>query len=139
MAKILHVEDDPIMLTAIARILRKHNYEVISASDGKVAFEILENNKDFDLIISDLMLPYSNGIEILQKVKTDPELRDIPVIVISSVGNEEMIKSALNSGAEDFIKKPIMAGELIVRISKLLKKKEENNSKNNFLVTKKKK
>ena len=138
MSKILHVEDDPLMLMAIARILRKNNHEVISAADGKVAFEMLEKHKDFDLIISDLMLPYFNGVEILQKVKTDPELRDIPFIIISSVGNEEMIKTSLNSGADDFIQKPIMAGELIVRITKLLNRKKEN-SKNNFLVTKKKK
>lgn len=137
MAKILHVEDDPIMLSAITKILKKHNYEVISASNGKIAFEILEKHNDFDLIITDLMLPYYNGLEILQKVKTDSELRDIPVIVISSIGNEEMIKSALNGGADDFVKKPIMAGELIVRINKLINKKDNNN--NNFLVTKKKK
>lgn len=136
MSKILHIEDDPVMRMAISKILQKNNYEVISASDGKKAFEILEKQKDFDLIISDIMLPYYNGLEILSKIRTDSDIRHIPVVMISSDGNEDIISECLSAGADDYIKKPIMASELIVRIKKLIDRGSLNN---NFLVTKKKK
>ena len=136
MPKILHIEDDVLMSKAIAKILQKNNYEIISILDGKQAFEILEKQKDFDLIICDIMLPYFSGMEIISRIKSDSELRYIPIIVISHIVNEETIKEALHLGADDFIRKPIMSGELIIRISKLINKK---TNLDNTLVLKKKK
>jgi PleD family two-component response regulator len=135
MPKILHVEDDVLMSKAITKILQKNNYEIISILDGKQAFEILEKQKDFDLIICDIMLPYFNGLEILSRIKSDSELRHIPVIIISSIGNEEIVRETLHLGADDFIRKPIMAGELIIRVSKLIDRKNLDNT----LVLKKRK
>jgi DNA-binding response OmpR family regulator len=134
MHKILNIEDDVMMSKAIGKILQKNNYEIISIFDGKQAFEILESQKNFDLILCDIMLPYFNGMEILSKIKSDPELRHIPVIIISHIGNEEMVKEALNLGADDFVKKPIMSGELIIRISKLINRKINLN--NTFVLKK---
>ena len=136
MSKILHIEDDPVMLRALSKILQKNNYEVISVSNGKKAIETLENQKDFDLILCNIVLTYHNGLEILSKIRTDSELRHIPVIIISSNGNEDIIRECLSVGADDFIKKPIIAGELIVRIKKLINRGSLNN---NHFVTKKKK
>lgn len=137
MPKILHVEDDVIMLKAISRILEKNGYQVVSAKDGKQAFDILDTQKDFDIIITDIMLPYSNGLEIVAKTKSDSELRDIPIIIVSSVGNEETIREALRLGAEDFIKKPVMSSELLIKIKRLIDRKI--NVLNKVFVTKRKK
>jgi CheY-like chemotaxis protein len=137
MPKILHVEDDVIMLKAISRILEKNGYQVVSAKDGKQAFDILDIQKDFDLIITDIMLPYNNGLEIVAKIKTDSELRDIPIIIISSVGNEEIVRESFRLGAEDFIKKPVMSSELLIKIKRLIDKKI--SVVNKVFVTKRKK
>ena len=133
MPNILVVEDDDIMLKAIRNILNKDGFNVVTAKDGKEAFEMLEN-AEYDIVVTDLMLPYANGLEVVSRVRNDNTKRNVGIIVVSSVGNEETITEAFRLGADDYLKKPIMAGELLLRIRKLLANK---NSKTQF-VTKKK-
>ena len=133
MPNILVIEDDDIMLKAIRNILNKDGFNVVTAKDGKEAFEMLENAA-YDIVITDLMLPYANGLEVVSRIRNDDTKRNVGIIVVSSVGNEETITEAFRLGADDYLKKPIMAGELLLRIRKLLANK---NSKTQF-VTKKK-
>ena len=133
MANILVIEDDDIMLKAIRNILGKEGYNVITAKDGKEAFEKLEQG-EYDVVVTDLMMPYANGLEVVSRRRSDETKRSVGIIVISSVGNEETITEAFRLGADDYLKKPIMAGELLIRIRKLLANK---NSKSQ-LITKKK-
>ena len=133
MANILVIEDDDIMLKAIRNILGKDGYTVITAKDGKEAFERLEQG-EYDVVVTDLMMPYANGLEVVSRLRSDETKRSVGIIVISSVGNEETITEAFRLGADDYLKKPIMAGELLIRIRKLLANK---NSKSQ-LITKKK-
>lgn len=134
MATILIIEDDDIMLKAIRNILTKSGYEVLTAKDGKEAFELLDN-KEYDVVITDLMMPYANGLEVVSRLRSDATKRHVSIIVVSSVGNEETITEAFRLGADDYLKKPIMAGELLIRIKKLLDNRATNSAK---LVTKKK-
>ena len=122
MSNILVIEDDDIMLKAIRNILGKDGYVVITAKDGKEAFEKLEN-ADYDVVVTDLMMPYANGLEVVSRLRSDETKRNVGIIVISSVGNEETITEAFRLGADDYLKKPIMAGELLIRIRKLLSNK----------------
>ncbi len=133
MSNILVIEDDDIMLKAIRNILGKDGYTVITAKDGKEAFDKLEN-EDYDVVVTDLMMPYANGLEVVSRLRSDETKRNIGIIVISSVGNEETITEAFRLGADDYLKKPIMAGELLIRIRKLLANKNSASQ----LVTKKK-
>ena len=133
MPNILVVEDDDIMLKAIRNILNKDGFNVVTAKDGKEAFEMLDTAQ-YDIVVTDLMLPYANGLEVVSRVRNDNTRRNVGIIVVSSVGNEETITEAFRLGADDYLKKPIMAGELLLRIRKLLANK---NSKTQF-VTKKK-
>jgi DNA-binding response OmpR family regulator len=133
MATILIIEDDDIMLKAIRNILTKSGYIVITAKDGKEAFEQLDNS-EYDIVITDLMMPYANGLEVVSRLRSDSTKRHVSIIVVSSVGNEETITEAFRLGADDYLKKPIMAGELLIRIKKLL----DSRTNNNKLVTKKK-
>ncbi len=133
MANILVIEDDDIMLKAIRNILGKDGYNLITAKDGKEAFEKLDGG-EYDVVVTDLMMPYANGLEVVSRLRSDETKRNVGIIVISSVGNEETITEAFRLGADDYLKKPIMAGELLIRIRKLLANK---NSKSQ-LVTKKK-
>ena len=133
MPNILVIEDDDIMLKAIRNILTKGGYNVVIAKDGKEAFEKLENS-EYEVVITDLMMPYANGLEVVSKLRSDETKRNVGIIVISSVGNEETITEAFRLGADDYLKKPIMAGELLIRVRKLFANKNTNSK----LVTKKK-
>jgi DNA-binding response OmpR family regulator len=133
MPNILVIEDDDIMLKAIRNILNKDGFNVVTAQNGKEAFEMLDT-ATYDIVLTDLMMPYANGLEVVSKIRNDNEKRGVGIIVVSSVGNEETITEAFRLGADDYLKKPIMAGELLIRIRKLLANK---NSKTQF-VTKKK-
>jgi DNA-binding response OmpR family regulator len=80
------------------------------------------------------MMPYANGLEVVSRLRSNMLKRHVGIIVCSSVGNEETITEAFRLGADDYLKKPIMAGELMIRIRKLL----ANRNSNTKLVTKKK-
>jgi|SRR5579872_1473302 DNA-binding response OmpR family regulator len=133
MPNILVIDDDDIMLKAIKNILNKDGFNVVTATDGKEAFDLLEHTI-YDIVITDLMLPHANGLEVVGKLRNNTANRNVGIIVVSSVGNEETITEAFRLGADDYLKKPIMAGELLMRIRKLIANK---TSKTQF-VTKKK-
>lgn len=116
---VLLIEDDEIMLKVTERILLKEGFTVLAARNGKEAIQKLESEK-YDLVITDLMMPYANGFEIISKLKSKEASRHIPIIVISSVGNEDSIMEGFRLGADDFLKKPIMAGELMIRVRRLI-------------------
>lgn len=118
--KILLIDDDELILKVMNLILTKEGYNVIAVNNGKDALEKIEAEK-YDMVITDLMMPYSNGFEIISKFKQHPNALNVPIIVISSVGTESAIKEGLNIGADDYIRKPIMPDELLIRIKRLIK------------------
>ena len=115
--KILLVEDDQLMLKTIILRLKKEGHEVTSCTDGKEAIEQIEN-QIFDLIITDIMLPYVSGLEIVGIVK---ETTSTPIIVLSSMGQEKTIEEAFELGADDYITKPFNLTELSFRIKRFAK------------------
>lgn len=121
MSRILLVEDDEVMPKIVERILHREQYQLEHVTNGKEAFQRLEDtNYNFDLIITDIMMPYANGFEILSKVKNRKEGKPIPVIIVSNAGNEAMIMEGFKLGADDFLKKPVIPGELLIRVKRLL-------------------
>lgn len=121
MGKILLVEDDEIMQKVIEKILIREGLVVDVARNGKEALvKLEENNFQYDMMITDIMMPYANGFEIISRVKSEELGKKIPVIIISSVGNEDSVMEGFKLGADDYLKKPIMAGELIIRVKRLL-------------------
>ncbi|WP_343692740.1 response regulator transcription factor [Chitinophaga sp.] len=120
-SKILLIEDDEVMPKIVERILHKEEYTIEHVTNGKEAFQKLDDtNYAFDLIITDIMMPYANGFEILSKVKNRKEGKPIPVIIVSNAGNEDMILEGFKLGADDFLKKPVIPGELLIRVKRLL-------------------
>ncbi|RXK62255.1 response regulator transcription factor [Lacibacter luteus] len=117
--KILVAEDEPIMLKTIALRLRKDGYDVITVADGREAIEQIEEQNP-DLIITDIMMPYSSGLEIVGKVKASGQ-RNVPVIVLSAMGQENVVVEAFNLGADDYITKPFSPNELSMRVKRLAK------------------
>lgn len=120
-SKILLVDDDELILKVINRILSKEGYVVKTAANGKEALELIEKEK-YDLLITDLMMPYSNGFEVISRFKQHPNAEGVPIIVISSVGTENAVREGLSIGADDYLRKPIMPDELLIRVKRFLKR-----------------
>jgi len=119
-AKILVIEDENHIWKIIEYKLKKENHEPVLADDGLKAMEILKEMKP-DLIISDIMVPYLDGIQILKKIKGDDELKTIPVIMLTSKTQEKDVLAGLQLGAQDYIAKPFSPAELILRVDNALK------------------
>lgn len=116
--KILVCEDDFMILKTVEQKLIKEGYSVDICSEGKIAEEKILAN-DYDLIITDLLMPFVSGLEIINYVRN--ELKDqTPVIVLSRLGNEETVVEAFNLGANDYLTKPFSPGELALRVKKFL-------------------
>jgi DNA-binding response OmpR family regulator len=118
--KILVVDDDDFILETISKTLKADGYDVQTASDGVIALSLIEN-KHFDLIISDIMMPNMSGLTLLDIVNRH-YFNKIPLILISSLDKAEIILSALGMGAADFILKPVNFLELSIRVKKYLNK-----------------
>jgi two-component system KDP operon response regulator KdpE len=112
--KILVVDDDPLMLHAIAECLKADDLEVVTAMNGFDAISIAQEGS-LDLIISDIMMPEMSGLSLLYLLKQFYFNR-IPVIIVSSLDKGDVIISSLGLGAEDFISKPIDFTRLSARV-----------------------
>lgn len=113
---ILIADDDELILRTIEHKLVKEGYEVIIARNGKDAIDTIKN-QDIDLVITDIMMPFASGIEILSIIKSIG--KNTPVIMLSSLGQEEVVLDAFGLGAADFMIKPFSPNELIIRIKKI--------------------
>lgn len=118
---ILIAEDEELMLKALSFKLKKEGYEVDVASNGKIAMELVTSNT-YDLILSDIMMPFLGGLEIISAVKSDPMKSNTPIIILSAVGLERTVLEAFELGADDFIVKPFNLNELSIRIKRHIKK-----------------
>ncbi|MFZ3130303.1 MAG: response regulator, partial [Desulfosporosinus sp.] len=83
--KVLLVEDDPFLSNLLKVRLQKENVDVTLARDGEEALKRIEENKP-GLVLLDLILPKKSGFEILEKISTDPQLKDMPIIILSNLG-----------------------------------------------------
>ena len=128
---ILIVEDDREINNLISSALKKENYNIVQAFDGRQALE--KYNEDFQMVILDLMLPYVDGIEILRQIR---EKSTLPVIILSAKDEEADRVIGLSMGADDYIIKPFSVRELSARVKAHLRRYVDyNNSetKNNVL------
>lgn len=118
--RLLLAEDDELLASLLNFRLEKGGYEVQVSRDGREVKEHLAENTP-DLIISDIMMPYFSGMELIDYVRKELNL-STPIIIISSAGNEENVLTAFELGANDFISKPISPSELMVRVERELLK-----------------
>ncbi|ETN95899.1 Response regulator receiver domain-containing protein [Zhouia amylolytica] len=118
--KVLLVEDNTLTKKILEHILKKEGYQYRIANDGNEGIAaIAEFNPD--IIITDIMLPVKNGLEVVVYAKRN--FTHIPIIVLSALGEEEgAVTRAFNLGADDFVPKPFNPGELVLRIKRLLAK-----------------
>ncbi|ATL49103.1 response regulator [Chitinophaga caeni] len=119
MKRILVIEDDALMLKTINLILRKQGYEVDLAENGKEAMNFL-SSQQYDLVITDLMLPFANGLELVSKIRLNKEKHRVPVIIISAITHESSVTDGFDLGADDYLKKPFVPAELVSRVNRLI-------------------
>jgi DNA-binding response OmpR family regulator len=117
--KIMVLEDEPLIRKVIVFKLKKDGYIVLDFPNGKEGIDNLDET--YDLVITDLMMPYKLGKEVLAHcVDNYP---NIPVIVLTSLSQEDNVVELLEMGASDYIKKPFSPEELSIRVKKVLKNK----------------
>jgi len=115
---VLLAEDDELILKTIEHKLIKEDFEVVLTRNGREAIEMIREKKP-DIIVTDIMMPFASGIEILSELQ-EMELDPAPqVIVLSSMGQEDVVEEAFNLGASDFMVKPFSPNELVLRIKRL--------------------
>lgn len=119
--KILIVEDDRFLRELIKRKLIGEGFEVSETVDGEEALKKVKEEK-IDLILLDLILPSLDGFEVLSKIKEDPKLAPIPVIILSNLGQKEEVEKGLKLGAIDYmVKAHFTPGEIIEKIKAILR------------------
>ncbi|MBD2296758.1 PleD family two-component system response regulator [Anabaena sphaerica FACHB-251] len=112
---ILVVDDVKLNLQVIANILDKVGYEITLVSNGYQALERVQSARP-DLILLDLMMPEINGLEVCEKIQSNPELADIPIIFLSASQEQEHLLQAFEKGAVDYVTKPFHTAELLARV-----------------------
>jgi DNA-binding response OmpR family regulator len=118
--KILIVEDDKFLRELIVKKLSSEGYEVPEAVNGEEGVKKIEEEKP-DLVLLDLILPGMDGFEVLTQIKKNSELAQIPVIILSNLGQKEDIEKGLNLGAVDYlIKAHFTPNEIIEKVKKIL-------------------
>ncbi len=121
MAKILLVDDDQSILTIFESALKNAGFDVITAMDGKTGLEKATSEHP-NLVFLDQVLPDMNGNDVLKTMKQDPNLKPIPVALLSNFGQNQLVQDALAQGAVDYILKyQVEASDLVTKAQEILK------------------
>lgn len=123
--KILVAEDDPKFRGLICDIIRKEGYIPIEASDGEEAVDIFFKSKDIDILILDIMMPKYDGFEVLKEIR---EYSELPVIMLTALGDERHEVNGLESGADEYISKPFSYPIFIARLNSIVRKLRKEKS-----------
>jgi class 3 adenylate cyclase len=130
--RILVVDDNASNRDLLFRRLSHHGHQVTRAASGRRALEILKV-EDFDLILLDLLMPDLNGFQVLEHLKADERLHDIPVIMISGLQETDSVIRCIEAGAEDYLPKPFNQVLLRARISACLERKRWRDRERRYL------
>ncbi len=117
--RILVVDDEIYIVHILDFSLGMEGYEVLTALDGEQALERVRSDKP-DLIVLDIMMPKLDGYEVCRAVKSNPETRNVPVILLSAKGRNVDQKMGFDVGADDYITKPFSPRKLVERINAIL-------------------
>jgi two-component system, chemotaxis family, chemotaxis protein CheY len=111
--KILVVDDDESQANLIATYLRKHHFQVVTASDPIAAMQTLQTVGNVDLVITDLMMPHVDGIAFTEKLKKWPGMQDVPVILITAWDSDEVADKGMRKGVAMTLSKPVQLSKLL--------------------------
>ena len=119
-ARVLVVDDEPEITRALRTILAGHGYEPILAATAKEGLDLLDRRHP-DIVLLDLVLPDGSGLDVTRAIRQERDL-DVPIIVLSAHGEEQLKIEALDLGADDYLTKPFGVGELLTRMRAALRR-----------------
>ncbi|MBI4049274.1 MAG: response regulator transcription factor [Candidatus Doudnabacteria bacterium] len=126
--KILIVEDEEILLTALSEELKQQGFETVGAKDGVEGVAMASSEKP-DLILLDLVMPRMDGISALKEIKANSETKDIPVVILTNLSDYDKVSDALSLGAMDYlVKANYRLEELVGKIKTVLERKADPKS-----------
>jgi putative two-component system response regulator len=120
---VLVADDEPANLTLLSRQMHRLGYEVLTASNGRMALEALQGHRP-DLVLLDVDMPELNGFEVCRRIKRNPETRLLPVILVTGRGESDDRVAGIDAGADDFVTKPFVIAELTARVRALMRLKQ---------------
>ena len=109
---VLAVDDIPLNLLLVQKMLGKFNFTLRTATGGQQALDAVAEQKP-DLILLDLMMPVIDGFEVIRRLRANPETEDIQIVILSALNSNEDVVKGFNVGANDFIMKPIIMEKLL--------------------------
>jgi CheY-like chemotaxis protein len=121
MARLLLLDDDPVVLRLLQGMCTQHDHETVTANSVKQALKVLETDPYIDLVIADVYMPNATGVDLLRTVQQTHNLKDIPIILCTSSGDPQTLSDGLKAGARDFIVKPFTAEVLLSKVQKALR------------------
>ena len=124
---ILLVEDDQDLVTLIRLWLERGGYHVRSAGNGHAAIEALASDPLPDLVLLDIMIPSTSGLNVLRRLRADERTRNLPVVIMSGLASEKDIKRGGLLGADDYIVKPLTEPDLLERVKRAVSKTSNPN------------
>lgn len=120
MPKILIIDDSDILRLELKELLVSHGHEVLQAENGFKAIQTLKTNSDVSIIISDINMPDLDGLSFCQKIRETEELKNLPVIIVSSESSREMRKQGKELGVVAWVVKPYHPQSLLSAVEKIL-------------------
>lgn len=121
--KILIVDDEKDLVSLVSLHMKMAGYEVLTASNGEKALAVAQEEKP-DLIILDLMLPKIDGWEVCRRLRQDPEIKNVPVIMLTARAEIKDKLKGFEAGADDYVTKPFSPRELVSRVKRVLARAE---------------
>jgi DNA-binding response OmpR family regulator len=122
MHRILIVDDEPNIVLALELLMKKEGYEVHTAGDGVLALRAARDLRP-DLILLDIMIPKADGYEVCQRIRSDAELKDISIIMLTAKGREIEREKGLALGADHYITKPFSTRQVVMKVREILTEK----------------
>ena len=118
--RVLIVDDDPVISAMIQQTLTNRGYECFLAANGVQGWQTAKSKRP-DAVVSDLMIPSAHGFLLLRQIKSDPDLRGTPVIIMTATGDQQTRAEAVRLGAGAYFEKPFNLDELAKTLAQLLK------------------
>jgi CheY-like chemotaxis protein len=111
--KVLVVDDDGRNIFALASLLENQEMEVITATGGRIAIEVVARTPDLSIVLMDIMMPDMDGYETIRNIRNDPRFRSLPILALTAKAMTGDREKCLDAGASDYISKPVDTGQLL--------------------------
>jgi CheY-like chemotaxis protein len=111
--KVLVVDDDARNIFALTSLLENQEMDVVSATNGRNAIDIIQNTPDLSIVLMDIMMPDMDGYETMREIRKAPEFRTIPILALTAKAMKGDREKCLNAGASDYIAKPVNTDQLL--------------------------